>query len=335
MNIEFYWDVKNRSITTSLNKNIERANKKFNTDYSVKDFFEMDEQMTKVQSEQTRSKENALVICSSDMHIRKYCVDDENNVLYDKDVLLRRIRRWWSAHERLYLDYGWDKQIGSFHWIDFGDLIDGWGGTFKTQAFQLDKAFLNLTFVKDFLVKEVFLPILTKAKSMFGEVNLTLNPGNHDKLDYDSGDFEYITYDVANRLRSLGFNVLTKEVSPCYIRTDVRGWGFLTTHGHQGVIRNARAETTVKSKLAILARDISDWNYFGSGHLHCSKELTRIAGQGKDDLKFFRCSTPVTGDRHGANFDSGDHTWWSFIVNPKYGIISGGMPFDLSDEGEI
>lgn len=154
--------------------------------------------------------------------------------------------------------------------------------------------------------------------------------GNHESPGYDISDFNNETYQMANHLQEKGYTVSCREHKQWYGLVDVKGWGFLCTHGHG--IRLGHARPTIERNLMTTKFEIPKWQFYLEGHWHNSKFSGQyIQGKGKDSIHYYRSSTtvPVGADRHSSKFRSGDNTWWMLTIDEQQGLIDE-RTFDMS-----
>lgn len=334
MDAVWFVNVTKRFPGCNLSTAVKRANQETGCNYTTDDYWDM-KQIIRTDKTDTLSRENAYIFNTSDMHYNALYKNERGEIYYDHTVLEKAVQHKWRAVKKLYEEWGWDKRVGIFYWIDHGDMFEGYGQIYETQAFDLDPFFINMEHAKSTIIKNVFLPILAEARELFGEVRIVLNPGNHDKLAYKANSHEYMTYGIAEMLKLLGFTVYTDSIAPSYILTDVVGWGFLTSHGNIGTLKNISPGRRLEGEIATLARNLPGWHYYGRGHYHRSTPLTLVAGhpRTRDVLEYYELSSPVQGSIHQENFKPKGYNWIDFVVNPKKGVIQN-FPFDMTDIDE-
>lgn len=309
-----------------VRKTLEQYNEANRTNYTIEDFEKARETFgTNTGHDKTKC---SLVICGSDDH---YCcntyaydsTDKSGRVLqrqvFNMNYYKRSLERFLQALNKNYLNWSWGENINEMVFLHAGDPIEGLG-IFKTQGYVVSEGMGSFRDQRNAYVDDSAIPILEWGKQKFGKSRMTLVcDSNHTQKGYDTTEYNNEIFNIADKLIDKGYDVNQKEISDLYVYTDVKGWGFLTTHGTH--LAKKFLAPLRESMLNLKAR-FPFVQVVGSGHWHFSMSPTKIVDTNdQTQLWYYRTGSPKVHDRHSAKFGFGSDKWFTMIVHENRGII--------------
>lgn len=270
----------------------------------------------------------SLVVCGSDDHYccTTYAFDDKDSEgrvvqrqVFNMDYYKRALERFLCALEKNYYNWSWGENINEMVFLHAGDPIEGLG-VFRTQGYVVSEGMGSFRDQRNAYINDSAIPILEWGKQKFGKSRMTLVcDSNHTQKGYDTPEYNNEIFNIADALIAKGYDINQQEITNLYVYTDVKNWGFLTTHGTHLAKKYL---APLRETMLQLKSRFPQVQVVGSGHWHFSMSPTKIVDtDDKTQLWYYRTGSPKVNDRHSSKFGFGSNKWFTMIVHENRGII--------------